>query len=578
MAALTLALQIARPSLWDPLSKSERAQIADWFGSIRGAGLHRNNHMFFNVMTLAFLDQEGFGRRADHSVARFLLDTLETMSLGHGWFIDGMNETVDYYNAYAFHYYGLWWAKLYGHSDPPRAARWKEWAAAFIKDYVHFFAASGENPPFGRSICYRFAASAPFALAESCGLSPIPSGQARRACTRNLDFFLRHPIEQGQHALSLGWTDEFPEITEAYSCAGSVYWAAKGFAPLLLPLNHHFWQSPEKPLPCELGDFSHPIPHAGLVVRGHEGEIEVLNNANGICVGNLKFGVWKWGKLSFRSGFGFNIASAEDNYPLDAALTAEFANGSIMGRHQCQPIAVEKGHCGSVYALGDRFTQNHVSVESRIWWKAGWQLHWHRIHAYQPAVLRLGTFTLPITESFPPDIGIGGRERPTPSGPVASHQSGNNSLSPSDGERARVRGHPSNSLSPSDGVRGHLSFASAFNGQRAIAIQHIHGFARTKSHLSGSVQSGTPSSPQEESRTLTSQHRVHLLSHQSLVLTAETDPLTGDHHLLALTWAGPSSPPAEPWTLLDTTPGLLLLHHPTLNRWQIKDPELPSLL
>src|SRR5437773_4960585 len=120
MAALTLAFQAARSWLWDPLTRAERAQAARWFASIRGAGLHRNNHMFFNVMTLAFLAQEGYGRSSDAPVMHHLLNVIESMSLGGGWFIDGMNETVDYYQAYAFHYYGPWWSKLYGHTDPKR--------------------------------------------------------------------------------------------------------------------------------------------------------------------------------------------------------------------------------------------------------------------------------------------------------------------------------------------------------------------------------------------------------------------------------------------------------------------------
>lgn len=399
MAALTLALQIARQELWEPLSREEKKQVAAWFGSVRGAGLHRNNHMFFCVLPLAFLEQEGFGRPADKEVTRYLLDVLEGMALGGGWFIDGMNETVDYYAAYAWGYYGLWWAKLYGKSDPSRARRWKNWAAEFLKDYAYFFAASGENPPFGRSICYRFAATAPFALTEHCGVSAIPPGQARRICTRNLEFFLSHNIVQKQGALSLGWTDEFPEMTEAYSCAGSVYWAAKGFAPLLLPPEHAFWRTNEKPLPAEQKDFQRAIPQAGLVVRSSEGAVEVLNNANGICVGNIKFGTWKWGKLSYRSGFGFEIARDEKTYPLDAALTADFGDGAIHGRHQCQPVTVEADHCASVYGLGDRFSQNHVSVETRIWWKGDWQLHWHHVVAHRPAVLRLGTYSLPLHDA-----------------------------------------------------------------------------------------------------------------------------------------------------------------------------------
>jgi len=409
MAALTLALQIARKQLWSPLSRSDREQVARWFASIRGGGLHRNNHMFFNVMTLAFLAQEGFGRRADEPVMRHLLDVIESMSVGGGWFIDGMNETVDYYQAYAFHYYGPWWAKLYGHTDQKRAKRWKDWLTQFLKDYIHFFAASGENPPFGRSMCYRFAASAPFGLAEYCGVSAIPSGQARRVCSRNLEFFLQQPVLQKQGALSLGWTDEFPALTEAYSCAGSTYWAAKGFAPLLLPAKHTFWKSPEKPLPSEVKDFQRAIPQAGLVVRGHAGEVEVLNNANGICVGNTKFGTWKWGKLSFHSGVGGEIAPAENRYPADAALTAEFPDGSIFGRHQCQPEAISADHCASVYGLGDRFNQNHVSVETRLWWNAGWQFHWHHIEAHQKTQLRLGTYSLPLFDAGAESVEIDGQ-------------------------------------------------------------------------------------------------------------------------------------------------------------------------
>ena len=129
------------------------------------------------------------------------------------------------------------------------------------------------------------------------------------------------------------------------------------------------------------------------------GAVEVLNNANGICVGNLKFGTWKWGKLSYRTGFGFEISPAEDRYPLDAALTAEFADGAIHGRHQCQPSPSKPGHCASVYGLGDRFSQNHVSVETHLWWKGGWQLHWHRVVAHQPATLRLGTYSLPLPDA-----------------------------------------------------------------------------------------------------------------------------------------------------------------------------------
>jgi hypothetical protein len=63
-------------------------------------------------------------------------------------------------------------------------------------------------------------------------------------------------------------------------------------------------------------------------------------------------------------------------------------------------------HCASVYGLGDRFSQNQVSVETRLWWKAGWQFHWHRIVAYQKSKLRLGTYSLPLYDTGAEEVQI----------------------------------------------------------------------------------------------------------------------------------------------------------------------------
>ncbi|MFM6173185.1 MAG: DUF2264 domain-containing protein, partial [Sphaerospermopsis kisseleviana] len=245
MAALVLSLDIARQSLWDPLGRKEQAQIAAWLGGIRGKKLHRNNHLFFGVLTLEFLRREDFGQTGDDESVRGFLDALETMAIGGGWFRDGTNETVDYYNAYAFHYYSLWWGLLHGASDPARKKRWNDWTAEFLPDHARFFAASGENVPFGRSLTYRFNAVAPFALAEKAGISTLSPGLSRRLCSKNLEFFWSRPIRQSQGAIGLGWVDVFPELPERYSCGGSPYWCAKGISALLLPPSSDFWQAPE---------------------------------------------------------------------------------------------------------------------------------------------------------------------------------------------------------------------------------------------------------------------------------------------------------------------------------------------
>lgn len=393
MGALVLALEMARDWLWTPFSDAEKQQVLRWFRTVRGIGLHRNNHLFFGVFPLCFLIREGAGSKGDSALVFQWLDMLERMYLGDGWFLDGMNETVDYYNAYAFHYYGLWWGRLYGGMDPERAERWCGYAKPFLKDHAHFFAASGENVPFGRSLIYRFAASAPFGLAHLCGVDALLPGASRRICTRNLRFFLDRLPED--RPLSVGWTDDFPALAEAYSCAASPYWAAKAFAPLLIDPSEPFWQAEEEPMPSEGEPFARPLPTVGMVVRSVDGEVELLNAESAICPGNTKFGTYKWGKTSYRTGVGFEVESPDGGFPRDSALTAESEDGTVYGRHATHLLECSAETIAMAYVLGEKSSMFAVQVESRVWWRGGWQLQLHRYHAHRKARLTVGGYSLP---------------------------------------------------------------------------------------------------------------------------------------------------------------------------------------
>ena len=399
MGLMAIALQLAPTAFWDPFTPAERSQIAAWFATSRGGGIVNNNHLFMSVHIFEFLGKTGFAHRTDRAVITAHLNQLETMHRGGGWFEDGINQAYDHYNAYAFHFYGLMWSRLHGTNDPARAQRWRDWAKLFVRDYQHFFAASGEHPAFGRSIAYRFNAINVFglALAENC--TDVAPGLLRRLCTRNLEFFLSRPITQEQGCLSLGFTDRFDAIAEPYSCAASPYWAAKGFTPLLLPPVHPFWHDAEQPLPAER-DFVHVMPVPGLVTRRlPDGEIELLNA--GSMVGNTqtRYGPWKWSKLSYRTGTHFTFSFPEGStWSLDHALTAEIDDGRIFGRHSTVAVELAADHLGYAYNLGTKTGQISTSVETFVWWRAGWLLHVHHVTPRQPVTLRLGGFSLPSTK------------------------------------------------------------------------------------------------------------------------------------------------------------------------------------
>lgn len=520
MGLMAIALQIAPADLWDPLPPAGKDQVARWFGTCRGGGIVNNNHLFMSVHILEFLGRHGYARPTDRTVIETHLRQLETMHRGGGWFEDGINQAFDHYNAYAFHFYGLWWVRLHGSRDPVRARRWREWAGLFVRDYQHFFAASGEHPAFGRSIMYRFNAVNVFGLAVATASTELPLGRLRRLCTRNLDFFLAQPITQEQGCLAFGFTDRFEAIAEAYSCSGSPYWCAKGFAALTLPPDHAFWHAPEEPLPSERGDFAHPIPAAGLLVRGVGGEVEILNA--GSMVGNtqLRYGAWKWSKLAYRTGVSFTLAKKKDfatDWSFDSALTQELADGRVYGRHSTVCVEMDEQHVGYAHGMGFKVGQVNTGVESFIWWRAGWILHVHHLEPRQPALFRVGGYALPLREP---------------------------------GATATPRAAAD--VSP-------LVFFAADG--RGTVLQNLHGF--TAGDWDNRTDDSTP-------RT-----HVHAPYHVCPILkTAHTTRVT---FLAALAWTGRDRAEGQPWELVRARPGSWELRHPSLGPWHIEHWALPAL-
>lgn len=395
MGLLVIALEVAREWLWEPLDDVVKEHVLRWIASNRGTGHHWNNHFFFGVFCLEFLETGGAGRWSDRASIRHWFEEMEQMYRGQGWFMDGMNQSYDHYNAYAFHYYGPMWAHLYGSRDPEWCEKWKGWTSIFLHSYQHSFAASGEHPAFGRSISYRFNASAPFSAAYLAGANNLEPGLNRNLCAHNLGFFLDKPIAQEQGALSLGWHDHFPEVAEKYSCAGSVYWAAKAFTALLIPPTAGFWTVPTEPLPSQRGGFVEVVKPAGIAFRSVGGEVEILNAGSEICATNRdKFGPWKWGKLAYRSGVGFCLGK-QDDYSLDMGLTAlDKRTNRRFGRHYTVPLEINAQLYLCSYDLGDRDEQCNVTVETLCAWNRGWILQVHRCSIYQPTVLRAGGFAL----------------------------------------------------------------------------------------------------------------------------------------------------------------------------------------
>jgi hypothetical protein len=520
MGLVALTLQIAPAQLWEPLSRAERDQIANWLSSARRSGYVDNNHYFMGIHTLEFLGSHGYGRPGDRTIVDEYFARLERMHSGHGWFQDGINQAFDYYNAYAFNFYGLWWARLHGEHDPARARRWQEWARSFLDDYQHFFAASGEHPAFGRSITYRFNSIAPFGLAVLLDCTDLPHGLVRRLCTRNLDFFLAQPVLNPQGTFNVGWTDRFEESAELYTCAGSPYWAAKGFSPLLVPPDHPFWHAPEDPLPSERGDSAHPIPAAGLLLRHNRGEVEILNAGSQVSHTNLRYGAWKWSKTAYRTGRAFTCSfPAQTTWSPDSALTMRLDDGRVFGRHSTVALEMSDTHVRYSWALGFAWRadeppeQNNVGVETALWWNRGWLLQLHHYEAWQPVVFRVGGYALPL---------------PTP-------------------------------------------VALRHDGGAAFGVWHQRAGGSLVQPLAGLTLR------EWDERLDESTPRTHLAAPFHVTPIAASTRVNGSGWLAALVWTGTDAAEARPWQPVRSAAGDWRFSHPQMGDWNIRNAFLPDL-
>ncbi|MGJ8696367.1 MAG: DUF2264 domain-containing protein [Verrucomicrobiaceae bacterium] len=516
MGLMVIGLELSREHLWSTLTDPEKQQVLLWLESDVGNGHHWNNHMFFGILVMEFLIGEGRGHEAYRLVIDRWFEELDGMYASEGWYMDGMNQAFDFYNAYAWHYYVLWWISLYGENDKERCRRWGERCGRFLEDYPRFFAESGEHPAFGRSITYRFNATAPIGLAHALGVSPLEPGLSRSLCQRNLKFFTDKPIAQSQGCLSLGWYDEFIDMVEVYSCGGSTYWAAKAFAPLLLGPDDAFWSDEEVTCPASKGDSALALKPPSLVVRNTNGEVEIVNVGSQIASTNTRFGPYKWGLLSYKSSYGFTIVRDGNLYPLDSGLTAQAPEGNVIyGRHYTAPAIVESDRMACLYSLGRKFEQFQVSVETRMWWQGDWQLIVHRCIAKQDSILRHGSYALSSGDATQLETGHGG-------------------------------------------LAGEI-----WNGEHGVALQGVFGFENTEVDSRLSDADGP-------------RRHIQAPFHATLLLK-KTMKAAEETYLVCLSWSGKVRAEGAPWKVDRLAAGEWRFSHDSLGEWCVEDKFLPKL-
>ena len=250
MAAIGCAILEVPQLIWQPLAENEKQNLARWLHTINAHELPHCNWLFFRVLGNLALDSVGMP--CDLALMERDLDEIDSWYVGNGWYTDGdpaVKPQRDYYIPWALQYYGVLYSVFAAERSPARAARFRQRALEFGREFAFWFDENGAALPYGRSLGYRFGQCAFYAACVFAGLEPLPLPVMKGIIVRNFQWWLAKPILDRDGVLTIGYCYPQLYMSERYNSPGSPYWGMKSLLVLALPQDHPFWAAEAAPLP-----------------------------------------------------------------------------------------------------------------------------------------------------------------------------------------------------------------------------------------------------------------------------------------------------------------------------------------
>ena len=227
---------------WDTYTDSQRERIINYLDNINKILIIENNWQFFRIVVssiLQHLTHKDYGNYIKKS-----WQCVENCYCGNGWYRDGTWGPKDYYIAFGYHFYSLWFAYLFPNNS--KVSEIINRARDFAKDYFYFFDQNGYMIPYGRSLTYRFATLSFWSLYLLVCHDEEQKEQIHYIIYNNIDWWKNQQITDKTGVLNLGYAYRNELICEDYISSGSVYWSLKFFLILLLNKNDKFWRTTSK--------------------------------------------------------------------------------------------------------------------------------------------------------------------------------------------------------------------------------------------------------------------------------------------------------------------------------------------
>lgn len=232
----------APEATWGQLDEVTKKRYIEGLKSLRTIRPAYNNWLLFRAMVEVFF--MSIGEDVDEYALSVGLQKMSEWYLSDGWYSDGPEYAMDYYNSYVMHpmmVEVVEMCKKYKFSTPISLDLAVKRMNRFNTILERFISPEGAYPAVGRSVIYRMGAFQTLAMsAWKYGLpKDLTNGSVRSAltCVMKRMFAVDGNFDDKGY-LRLGFAGHQPNLANYYSDNGSLYMTSLVFMPLGLPADH----------------------------------------------------------------------------------------------------------------------------------------------------------------------------------------------------------------------------------------------------------------------------------------------------------------------------------------------------
>ena len=259
----------APEATWHQLDKTTQQRYIECFKNLRDVRPAYNNWLLFRSMIEAWMLE--VGEKADMFVLTVGLNKINEWYLSDGFYSDGAEFALDYYNSFVMHPMLLEVLEVCK-KHKVRTPISTDLALQRMQRFNHFLermiSPEGTYPAMGRSITYRMGAFQTLGMAAwKYGLpEEMTNGQVRNALTTVMhNMFKVEGNFDKDNYLQLGFAGHQPNLSNYYTNNGSLYMTSLVFTPLGLPADHPFWTAPDEEWTSQKAWSGKPFPIDGHV-------------------------------------------------------------------------------------------------------------------------------------------------------------------------------------------------------------------------------------------------------------------------------------------------------------------------